>query len=392
MQWFLGVSPWDSNPLRDELVRQVSQRLGEEEGVLVLDPSAFPKSGRNSVGVDRQWCGRLGKVENCQVAIYLGYVSCHEHALVDTRLFLPKEWAKDQERRQKAGVPLEVRFRTRHQLGLEMLQQHGDLLPHTWITGDVEMGRPSWFRRRLETLDERYLLAVPSNMQIRDLQADLPPYSGRGRHPKRPWMGVDAWAARLDEADWTPVDVRDGAKGPLTVEVVKQRVAARTEKRQEGPEEVLVVLRYKDRDQRLLKTDYYLSNARPKTEEAEFARAAKAEHRIEECLQRAKSETGLADYEVRHWKGWYHHQILSLLASWFLVTEARRGEKWTPAITVPQIREGISAILYGLCGCATPWRITGEREQRLRRNELARLYHWKQRNLLTPLNIDKRQI
>jgi SRSO17 transposase len=327
LQWFIGVSPWDQEPLRDELVRQVGHTLGEAQGVLVFDPSAFPKSGQDSVGVGRQWCGRLGKVENCQVAVYMGYVSRHEHALVDTRLFLPREWTKDQQRRQKVGIPSEVRFRTRHQLSLEMLQQHGELLPHTWITGDDEMGRPSWFRRRLETLGERYLLAVPSNTQIRDLQTDPPPYSGRGQHPKRPWTGVDAWATKQDEADWTSVDVRDGAKGPLTVEVVKRRVVTRTEKRQEGPEEVLVVLRYKDRDQRVLKTDYYLSNAHPDTEKSEFARAAKAEHRIEECLQRAKSETGLADYEVRHWKGWHHHQILSLLAAWFLVTETRRGKK-----------------------------------------------------------------
>ena len=330
LQWFLGVSPWDPAPLRDELVRQVGDRLGDAEGVLVFDPSAVPKSGRDSVGVGRQWCGRLGKVENCQVAVYMGYVSRHEHALVDTRLYLPKEWAGDPERRQKAGVPPDVRFRTRHQLCLEMLQQHGDQLPHAWITGDDEMGRPSWFRQRLDALGERYLLAVPSNTQIRDRQVDPPPYSGRGGRPKRPWMSVVSWATARDEGDWTAVDVRDGAKGPLTVEVVQRRVVARTEKRQEGPEEILVVMRYKDRDQRLLKTDYYLSNAPPNTPETEFARAAKAEHRIEECLQRAKSEAGLADYEVRHWKGWHHHQILSLLATWFLVTEAQRGKKMDP--------------------------------------------------------------
>jgi SRSO17 transposase len=392
LQWFLGVSPWDHEPLRDELVRQVGATLGEAEGVLVLDPSAFPKSGTESVGVKRQWCGRLGKVDNCQVAVYLGYVSGQEQALVDTRLFLPQEWARDAERRQKAGVPPEVRFRTRHQLGLEMLQPHGDHLPHAWITGDDEMGRPSWFRRRLDTLDERYLLAVPSNTQIRDLQVDPPPYAGHGRYPNRPWVSVAAWAEERDDGNWTGIDVRDGAKGPLLVDVVKRRVVARTENRQEGPEEVLVVLRYKDRNQRLRQTDYYLSNAHPDTPEAEFARAAKAAHRIEECLQRAKNEAGLADYEVRHWKGWHHHQILSLLATWFLVTEARRGKEWTPAITVPQIRQGISAILHRLCGWATPARIRHERELRLRRNELARLYHWKRHNRLAPLNINKRQI
>jgi SRSO17 transposase len=331
LQWFMGVSAWDHEPLRDELVRQVGETLGDDDGVIVFDPSGFPKKGTESVGVKRQWCGRLGKVENCQVAVCMGYVSRHEHALVDTRLYLPKEWATDKQRREKAGVPKEVRFRTRHQLCLEMLDQHGDKLPHSWITGDDEMGRPSWFRRALLDQGERYLLAVPSNTKIRDLQVDPPAYGGFGRPTKRPWARIDKWAASLDGRDWTKVDVRDGAKGPLVVSVVRRRVVAQTEKRQEGHEEVLVVIRYKDRDNhRVVKTDYYLSNASADTKEAEFARAAKAEHRIEECIQRAKSEAGLADYEVRNWKGWHHHQILSLIATWFLIQEAQRGKKIDP--------------------------------------------------------------
>jgi SRSO17 transposase len=312
LQWFVGTSDWDQAPLRDELVHQVGEQLGEEDGVIVFDPSGFAKSGRDSVGVARQWCGRLGKVDNCQVAVYMGYVSSKEHVLVDTRLFLPKE----------------VRYRTRHQWCLEMLAQHGGLLPHAWIAGDDEMGRPYWFRRRLDADGEQYLLAVPCNTQIRDLEADPPAYSGSGRRPKRPWTRVDEWAGTLKKRDWTRIDVRDGSKGPLIVEVAKRRVVARTDRRQEGHEEVLVVIRYRDRDnRRILQTDYHLSNANPDTGKAEFARVAKAEHRIEECIQRAKSEAGLGDYEVRNWKGWHHHQILSLIATWFLVSEARRGKK-----------------------------------------------------------------
>jgi len=328
LQWFVGRSDWDPQPLQTELVRQVGEQLGEEDGVIVFDPSGFPKSGKESVGVARQWCGRLGKVDNCQVAICMGYVSSKEHALVDTRLFLPKEWTKDKARREKAGVPKEVRYRTRHQLCLEMLAEHGEKLPHAWIAGDDEMGRPSWFRRRLDALGEQYLLAVPSNTQVRDLEVDPPEYPGFGRPAKRPWTRVDKWAAERKKPDWTRVDVRDGSKGPLVVEVVRRRVVARTEKRQEGPEETLVVIRYRDRDNlRVLQTDYYLSNASSNTPIAELARVAKAEHRIEECIQRAKSEAGLADYEVRNWIGWRHHQILSLIATWFLITEARRGKK-----------------------------------------------------------------
>jgi SRSO17 transposase len=328
LQWFIGVSDWDDVPLRKELVRQVGQELGEDDAVVVFDPSGFPKSGQESVGAARQWCGRLGKVENCQVAIYMGYASRREHALVDMRLYLPREWTKNAKRRKKAGIPKGTRYHTRHQLCLEMLKENGEQLPHGWIAGDDEMGRPYWFRRRLNGLGERYLLAVPSNTLVRDLEVAPPDYAGRGRKPDRPWRRVDQWAQSLDENAWTEVDVRDGAKGPLTVQTVKRRVVARTEKRQQGHEEVLVVIRYRDRDDRcVVKTDYYLSNGSPDLPLAEFARVAKAEHRVEECIQRSKSEAGLADYQVRNWKGWHHHQTLSLIATWFLVREARRGKK-----------------------------------------------------------------
>jgi SRSO17 transposase len=332
LQSFIGSHAWDDEPLRQELRSQVKTHLGQGDGVLVFDPSGFPKSGGESVGVARQWCGRLGKVDNCQVAIYLGYVSRKGHTLVDTRLYLPKEWTKDKARLDKAGVPQGYRsYRTRHQLALEMLAKNGAGLPHSWIAGDDEMGRPSWFRRRLATLGERYMLAVPSNTTIRDLEVEPPASSGRGRRPQRPWHSVAVWGQSLADETWRRIDVRDGAKGPLVVEAVKRHVVSRTHRRQQGDEEILVVLRYRDRDnQQVVKVDYYLSNAVPETPLGEFARVAKAEHRIEECLQRSKSEAGLADYEVRHWTGWHHHQTLSLLATWFLVRETERGKKMDP--------------------------------------------------------------
>lgn len=328
LQWFIGVSKWDDQPLRKELARQIARDVGDPDGVLVFDPSAFPKSGSESVGVARQWCGRLGKVDNCQVAVYLGYVSCHEHLLVDTRLYLPKEWTKDKPRMKKAGVPKGTKYRTRHQLALELLDQHGANLPHRWITGDDEMGRPYWFRRELRQRGEQYLLAVPSNTLIRDLEVEPPSHRGKGRPANRPWVRVNNWLAAQPVVAWTTLDVRDGAKGPLIVEILKRRVAAHTDQRQQAPDEVLVAIRYKDRDnQRVVKTDYYLSHAHAETPLLEFARVAKAEHRIEECLQRCKSEAGLGDYEVRNWVGWHHHQTLSLLATWFLVSETLRGKK-----------------------------------------------------------------
>ncbi len=336
LQRFIGWAEWDEAPLRQELTRQVAEQLGQAEGVLVFDPSAFVKSGSESVGVARQWCGRLGKIDNCQVAVYLGYVSGEEHTLVDMRLYLPKAWTQDKARLDKAGVPHDRRgYRSRHQLALEMLQDSGARLPHAWIAGDAEMGRPYWFRRWLDRLGERYLLAVPGNTLLRDLETAPPESRGRGRRPTRPWQRVDQWSTSLAQDAWTTIDVRDGAKGPLVVDIVKRRVVARTPQRQEGHEETVVIVRYRDRDrQEVVQVDFYLSNGTAQTLLATFARVAKAAHRIEECLQRSKSEAGLADYEVRHWTGWHHHQTLSLIATWFLVTETRRGKKMDPGHNV----------------------------------------------------------
>jgi SRSO17 transposase len=327
LERFIGWSPWDHRPLVRELVQQVGREIGRPEGVIVFDPSGVQKKGDKSVAVGKQYLGRLGKIENCQVGIYMGYVSAEEHALVDMRLYLPKEWAKDKARRKAAGVPKEIRFQTRQELALEMLRDRGVVLPHAWVAGDDEMGRCTRFRRELRALGESYLLAVPSNTNVRDLEGQPPPYRGRGPRPKVPFRRADQWCASLGDDAWTRVDVRDGEKGPLVVEIAKTPVVARTQRsRTNAAAELLVVIRSAERDGKV-KHDYYLSNADPQTSVVEFARVAKAEHRIEECLERAKSEAGLADYETRTWAGWHHHQTLSLIATWFLTQEARLGKK-----------------------------------------------------------------
>jgi SRSO17 transposase len=226
-------------------------------------------------------------------------------------------------------VPKGITFRTRDQLALEMLDEGGGRLPHGWIAGDDEMGRSSKFRRELQERRERYLLAVPSNTLIRDLDVPPPDYSGRGRHPMSPFLRLDRWRAALPESAWTEIDVRDGEKGPLVIAVVKRRVQARTETGGTGPEELLLVTRELQMDG-TFKHDYYLSNAESKAPLEELARVAKAAHRIEECLGRAKGEAGLADYQVRNWSAWHHHQTLSLLAAWFLDQETRRGKNSDP--------------------------------------------------------------
>jgi SRSO17 transposase len=341
IQRFIGEVDWDHRPPLDELTRQVARQIGRPDAVLVVDPSAFPKKGDASVAVKRQWCGRLGKVENCQVGVFLGYVSDAEQALVDFRLYLPKEWADDRKRRKRAGVPAGIKYQTRHELALEMLRARGGSLPHSWVAGDDEMGRPAWFRKQLAGDGERYMLAVPSNTSIRDLEAEPPPYGGRGRRPKVAFRGVRAWCEALPPAAWTKLTVRDGEKGPLEVEILARRVESKIDRRVVGFEETLVVTRYTDGG--VLKHDYHLSSAPRETSLAEFARVAKAAHRVEDCLKRSKSEAGLDEYQVRNWRGWHHHVALSLIATWFLVVEAGRGKKGGAGVDGAAGADGVGA-------------------------------------------------
>jgi len=326
LQHFIGTAQWDHGPLLDELNRQVGRELGEPDGVLVIDPSAFPKQGKKSVGVARQWCGRLGKVDNCQLGVYLAYVSRQEYALCDFRLYLPEEWTRDRHRCRLAGVPKTVRHRTRHALALEMISARRAVLPHAWIAADDEFGKVTHFRRDLHAMGERYLLAVPDNLTARILDSDELPRRGPGGPRARPFVRIGQVRDELPAAAWQRVDVRDGEKGPLVVKVavvphVQTKGGGRTKYA-----ERLVLIRYEDAGG-TYHQDAYFSNAAADTPAAEYARVAGAEHRVEECLRRAKSEVGLADYEVQKWTGWHHHQTLSLIAAWFLVQETRRGKK-----------------------------------------------------------------
>ena len=326
LQHFIGGAEWDHQPLFAELARQVGQEVGESDGVIVFDPSAFPKQGKESVGVARQWCGRLGKLDNCQVAVYMAYVTGSDHVLVNTRLYLPEEWTGDRKRMKAAGVSKGVCFQTRHAQALEMLDEQGHLLPHAWVAGDDEMGRTTAFRRDLNDRNEQYLLAVPSNTAIRDLEATAPPYGGHGSDPKTPFVQAHQWRDKVEADQWTRIKVRDAEKGPLEIELVACRVQAKIERRMMQYDEMLVIIRSLDAEG-VTKYDYYLSNAPSNTPLKEFARVALAAHRVEEPIKRGKSEAGLSDYEVRNWRGWHHHQVLSLIATWFLASEARRGKK-----------------------------------------------------------------
>src|SRR3989441_9293281 len=252
IQDFIGTAPWEHRPLLQVLVGQVAARVGEPDGIIAFDPSSFPKRGTHSVGVKRQWCGHRGKVDNCQVGVFMGYVCEHDHALLDFRLSLPEDWARDEQRRQECHVPLEIRYQTRQEQCLEMLDAWGAQVPHGWVTGDDELGRHTRFRHELRERSERSVLGVPCTTTVRDLEAPLPAYHGRGRRPKAPWDAVSAWRQSLPANAWTHLTVRDGEKGPVVIEMVKRRVQTRLERKRTGPEEWLVITRRPLADDRTL--------------------------------------------------------------------------------------------------------------------------------------------
>jgi len=315
-QNFVGLKKWAYQPLLNLLAQQVGKRFGSEHAAIILDPTSFVKQGKMSVGVARQWCGRLGKVDNCQVAVCMSLASDEGHALTNMRLYMPKEWTRS--RKIAAGVPQEhLKFRTRLELALIMLREQRELLPHGWITGDDEFGRSSLFRKALNDMDERYLLAVPSNTTVRDLEVEIE-YTGKGAPRKVPFVSVAELTQSCCECYWNRVVVREGSRGPLEVDVMVCRVQTKLGNRV-GREERLVVMRYVNVDK--VQHDYYLTNANESVTIEEYARVSKLGHTIEEDFHQAKGQCGLADYQVRNWYGWHHHVTMSFVASWCLTQE-----------------------------------------------------------------------
>jgi SRSO17 transposase len=329
VQLFVGNGKWDDEAVMAEVRTHVAEVFADPEAVLVLDSSGFPKKGTESCGVRRQWCGRLGKLENCQVGVFLSCVSNGCVAPLGRRLYLPREWASNSAWRLKCRVPRHVRFRHKWQIALSLLKE-GSAVPHGWIVGDDEFGRVSRFRSDLDKRGETYVLDVPCNTLVRVLDLTRSPggrrkRKGRGRSKrarKPPFERVEEWAARQPESRWQRFNLRPAEKCPLVVKAMNALVQTRDGKRVGGYER-LVVIRTVEENPR---THYCLSNAA--TAELQDVVAARMErHRIEEMFELGNEEIGLDHYEVRSWVGWHHHMTLSLLAMWFLVLEKRRAEK-----------------------------------------------------------------
>jgi len=335
MQQFLGEGAWDDAAILAKHAALVAASLRDPAAVLIVDGTDFPKKGRHSVGVARQYCGATGKVDNCQAAVFVGYASRHGYTLLDRRLYLPQEWfapaARDRWRR--CGIPAGTPFRTKLELAWEMIEKlhTAGPLPFSWVTCDEAFGDSHEFLGQLEAAGLRYLADVAVTTRVWPERPPTRVLPARGQLPARERRApeapapvrVDQLAAQLPPQAWRTYQVKAGEKGPIAAQFAFVRAVAAREG-QPGPD-VWVVLRRSRSAPPELKI--FLSNAAAETPREELVRVSGRRWPIETCFEEAKSNLGMADYQTRSWRGWHHHMTLVILAHHFVVRLKLRHKK-----------------------------------------------------------------
>ena len=293
VQDFLSRVQWDADAVRDDLQAYVVQHLGDPDGVAILDETGFLKKGTKSAGVQRQYSGTAGRVENCQIGVFLGYASRHGQVLIDRALYLPADWANDADRRHEAHIPTEIAFATKPKLGLAMLERARQAgIPFAWITGDSVYGADHQIRRWAERHRRGYVLAVTSKHHL-------------GQRP------VTSWIKRLPRKAWQRLSAGDGAKGPRLYDWVYIPHSGAAPGFQCG----LLVRRSITKPTDLT---FYLTHAPKDTSLARLVQIAGLRWPIESLFEQSKGEVGLDQYEVRSWVGWHRHITLAMFALAYL--------------------------------------------------------------------------
>lgn len=312
IQRLVASASWDVDGVRDDLRQYVVEHLGDpedvSEGVLVLDETGFLKKGEKSVGVARQYSGTAGKVENCQIGVFLSYASAKGHAFLDRELYLPKQWTSDAERMSEAGVPEGVKFQTKPQLAKQMLERAFETgVSARWVVADEVYGRDRRLRVWLESRKQPFVLAVASNERL--------------WHGGFEQVSAKKIAADLEDETWQRLSAGEGEKGPRLYDWARAPLFRLAEP--EWEHWLLVRRNVEDPDD----LAYYVVFAPAGASLPELVRVAGQRWTIEQCFEGAKGEAGLDQYEVRSWEGWYRHVTLSLLAHAFLcVTRAAVAE------------------------------------------------------------------
>ena len=334
MQQFIGQGKWEDKKLLKKHWELVDETLGEEDGVWIVDGSGFPKKGTHSVGVARQWCGQLGKVDNCQVGVFAAYASRKGYTLLDHRLYLPEEWfdADHRERWEKCGIPDDVTHKTKPQLALEMLEEVAaeGSLRFGWVTCDEAYGRDPRFLDGVADLGVWYFAEVPHNMRAWTARprTTVPAWSGRGRKPTKACLEdgepapqrMDRIAAAIPDDEWKTYQIKEGSKGPIVAEFAFQRVID-VRDRMPGSEVWLILRRSLGAEPEL---KAYLSNAPADISYPELVRIAGMRWPVETALEDGKDQLGMDEYMVRSWLGWHHHMTECILAHHFLVRVQQR--------------------------------------------------------------------
>lgn len=346
MQHFMSEGSWDDQAVLQKHWQLIDETIGDEDGVLIVDCSGFPKQGKESVGVKQQWCGELGKRANCQVGVFIGYSCQQGRTLLDRRLYLPEEWVRAkayEKRRPKCGVPSEIEFKTKPTLAAEMVQElaASQTIRFRWLTADEGYGRIPEFLDRVGKV-AWYFAEVPTNTHVwlKRPKTELPAWKGKGRKPTRqrlvagetPARTVAAIVADFSPEQWHRHLIKEGSKGPIIADLAVVRV---TNSRQQLPgDEVWLVGR---RNLTTGEIHYFLSHAPLSTTVKTFATIAGRRWPIETCFEEGKQELGMGDYQLRSWTGWHHHMTLVILAHGFLMQVRHKLADDTPQLTLPQV-------------------------------------------------------
>lgn len=323
MQSLLGRSSWSADGLRDVVRAYVIEALGDRDGVLVVDETGFVKKGEHSVGVGRQYSGTAGRIENCQVGVFVAYASRFGQALIDRRLYLPQAWAQDAARRSRAKVPADIAFATKIEIARDMIAAALDAgAPCRWVLADALYGGDYRLRRMLEERRQPYVLAVRSNHHLRFLTKEGLVQTDPG-----------TIAGELPAGAWTTLPAGEGAKGLRLYDWARIALPWVTD---EGFERWLLMRRSRSQPDKLA---WYLVFTPQGTELAELAGAAGLRWTIEECFERAKDDLGLDHCEARSWHGWHRHMSLVMAAAAFLAklaADLRRSAWSKPNETSPK--------------------------------------------------------
>ena len=314
MQRLLNAAAWDADGVRDDVRAYVTGHLGSPDGVLIVDETGFLKKGTKSAGVQRQYSGTAGRVENCQLGVFCAYATPKGRALIDRELYLPKSWIADRDRCREAAVPDEVEFATKTDLARAMLARALDAgVPASWVTADEAYGKEYKFRCWLEARRIGYVVAVPCNQVI-------PATAGTSR--------ADVLTAHAPPAAWKRRNCGAGAEGPRLYDWAVASLHCHQDTTPPGWSRWLLVRRSLTPNAKgELELAYYLCCAPAATTDEELIRVAGSRWAIEECFQTAKNETGLDQYQVRRYDAWYRHMTLAMLAHAYLAVTAAIAPK-----------------------------------------------------------------